>query len=269
MTLQLGLTAAQLQERKTGFGGSNANTLLSGDDAKIMQMWLEFTNQAEPEDLSRVLPVQMGTFTEPLNRHWYTLTTGNEVTEAGAMMRHPEHAFMRCTLDGLVPAEGAIFEAKHVNQFSKIDAVAQKYMPQLHHNMAVCGLSRAVLSVFVGTMTYDVMMVEADPFYTENLIAAEAHFWDCVQTMTPPGDIAAPVAPALPTQFRTVDMTGNNAWGASAHNWLRNQTAAKLFKAADADIKSLVEFDVSEAFGHGIKCTRAKNGALTIREMKQ
>lgn len=269
MTLQtFGLTAEQLLERKTGIGGSDANVIMSGDDARIMQRWLEFTNQVEPEDLSKVLPVQMGTWTEPLNRHWYTLTTGNDVTRVGEVVRSQLHPFMRCSLDGFVPAEGAIFEAKHVNAFAKPEEVAQKYMAQLHHNMSVCGVSRAVLSIFLGTLKHEVFIVEMDPFYTATMIDAEAYFWNCVQTMTPPGEIKIEAAPSPPALLRTVDMTGNNHWAAIACGWLDNRDAHKEFVAAEKLIKEAVEFDVGEASGHGICVKRSKAGALSIREMK-
>lgn len=265
--IQFGLTAEQILKRREGIGGSDANIIMGGDQAAILRLWEEKTGQREGEDLSRVLPVQMGTWTEPLNRHWYTLTTGNEVQVCEGIV-HPQHKFMRCLLDGFVPAEDAIFEAKHVNQFAKADQVAQKYMGQLHHNMACAGKTRAVLSIFIGTMTYEHFMVEADPFYTATLIEAEEAFWNAVQTMTPPGEMPAPLSPTLPTQFRTVDMTGRNEWASHADNWLRYLEASRNFTASEKALKGMIEQDVSEAFGHGIRITRAKNGALTIREAK-
>lgn len=267
--MQFGLTPEQVLERRNGIGGSDANILMSGDDAKIMNLFLVKRGETEPDDLSRVLPVQMGSFTEPLNRHWYTLTTGKEVTSAGALIQHREHPFMRCTLDGIVEAEDAVFEAKHVNQFSKPEAVAQKYMAQLHHSMACTGLSRAVLSIFIGTMTHEVFIVEEDPFYTATLIEAEERFWQCVQTGTPPGNMPAPIAPEPPALLRKVDMTGRNEWASLASDWVKHKTAAGHFETATKGLKSLVEFDVGEAIGHGVKVSRAKNGALTIREMNQ
>jgi predicted phage-related endonuclease len=265
--IQFGLTAEQILKRREGIGGSDANIIMGGDQAAILRLWEEKTGQREGEDLSRVLPVQMGTWTEPLNRHWYTLTTGNEVQVCEGIV-HPQHTFMRCLLDGFVPAEDAIFEAKHVNQFAKADQVAQKYMGQLHHNMACAGKTRAVLSIFIGTMTYEHFMVEADPFYTATLIEAEEAFWNAVQTMTPPGEMPAAISPETPKTLRTVDMRGSNEWGAAAADWLGNRTAAKKFSDAEKNLKALVEFDVGEAVGAGIVCKRAKNGSLTIREAK-
>ena len=269
MTLQhFGLTPAQLLERKKGIGGSDANIIMSGDDAKVLRLWEEKTGQREAEDLSGVLPVQMGLVTEALNRHWYTLATGNEVTESGKTVISASHPLMRCTLDGLVPSEGAIFEAKHVNAFAKAEEVAQKYMPQLHHNMHVCDTTRAVLSVFMGTMKHEFFVVETDPFFTATLIDAEAYFWGCVQSMTPPREIKVEAAPAVPVQFRKVSMEGNNVWADLAHDWKLARPHAVAFKTFDEEIKEMIEPDVCEASGHGICVKRSKAGALTVREIK-
>ena len=43
--------------------------------------------------------------------------------------------------------------------------------------------------------------------------------------------------------------------------------AAKVHALACASIKSLVEEDVTRAFGHGIEAKRSKSGAITIREL--
>ncbi len=99
-------------------------------------------------------------------------------------------------------------------------------------------------------------------------IEAEEAFWNAVQTMTPPGEMPAAIAPETPKTLRTVDMRGSNEWGAAAADWLGNRTAAKKISDADQNLKALVEFDVGKAVGAGIVCTRAKNGSLTIREAK-
>ena len=41
----------------------------------------EKRGEAEPQDLSRNLIVQLGRVTEDLNRHWYELNTGQVITD--------------------------------------------------------------------------------------------------------------------------------------------------------------------------------------------
>ena len=276
MTLQqFGLTPDQILRRRDGIGGSDANIIMSGDQAALIRLWEVKTGQAEPEDLSDALPVQMGNATEDFNRYWFTKQTGAAITRAGEHVISETHPFMRCNLDGVVMVppppltSAAYIDCKHVNQFSKIETVTQKYMPQVHHNGHVLGLSNAILSVFIGTMNYEWVPIELDPFFTANLIEAEAYFWDCVTTMTPPGEIKIEAAPSPPALLRTVDMTGRNEWASLADDWTRHKAAAGHFETATKGLKSLIEFDVGEAFGHGVRVSRAKNGALTVREQKQ
>lgn len=271
MRLTLGLSPASLIERRKGIGGSDAKILMEGDPAALLSLWEEKTGRKEGEDLSRVLPVQLGSFTEPFNLHWYELTTGRKVTNEGEVHIHGDRGFMRCTLDGLTTTESgqpAVFQAKHVNAFSKIEEVTQRYMPQVHHEMHVAGMGHAILSVIMGTMAYEVIEIPCDEFYLAQLIDRERAFWTSVETDTPPCVLEPIAAPVMPTKFRTVSMEGNNAWATHAADWLANGTAAKAFEKATKEIKALLEADVGTATGHGLQAKRAKNGAVTISAIK-
>lgn len=257
-----------MNNRRESLGASDANQIMSGDDERLFRLWLEKTGQAEPEDLSRNLPVQMGTWTEPLNRRWYTLTTGEEISRAGEHVKCTAPAFMTCTLDGFIASRPAVFEAKHVNPFGDVDDVVQRYMPQLHHQMHVCGVSEAILSVFVGTQRHETFRVELDQFYLAALIEREEAFWLAVQTKASPVVMPYVAPPIAPEKMRSVDMQGNNAWASLAADWIENKDGAAKFDKAAKGIKSLMEPDMGEASGHGVRCARAKNGNLSVRETK-
>jgi hypothetical protein len=178
---------------------------------------------------------------------------------------------MRCEIDGFTrtgAGEMAIFEAKHVNAFSKPDEIVQKYMPQLHHNAACAGVEWAILSVFIGTMKYEHYEVQIDPFYLEALIERERAFWDAVQSDFPPKKMPAVEPPVPQSEWRSVDMTGNNEWAANASDWLDNKAAADTFNKSAKALKALMEDDVGKATGHGIQISRAKNGSLRIGKEK-
>ena len=51
------------------------------DETGLLRLWREKRGEAEPEDLSANLIVQLGTVTEHLNRHWYERNTGQVVSE--------------------------------------------------------------------------------------------------------------------------------------------------------------------------------------------
>jgi hypothetical protein len=159
----------------------------------------------------------------------------------------------------------AIFEAKHVSAFQTEEAILERYYPQLQHCMRVCELQKAYLSVFFGTMKWKLFEVDADPIYQGQMIAAERNFWESVQNGTPP--VAVEIKATIEA-IRKVDMTGHNSWADAAGDWHMHYGPAKAFEAATKRIKELVEADVQEAYGHGIKASRSKSGSITIRKEK-
>jgi predicted phage-related endonuclease len=159
----------------------------------------------------------------------------------------------------------AVFEAKHVSAFAREDEIKARYFPQVQHCMAVTGAEKAYLSVFFGNAKWVMFEILAEPIYQAQLIEAERKFWDCVQTGEPP---VAVHIPAPVEAVRTVDMSSSNSWAANASLWLRNRGYAKVFTQAAADLKELIEADVVEAHGAGIRAKRSKSGSITISEDK-
>lgn len=260
----MALSAAEIAFRPRIIGGSDANTLMSGSSERVLALYMQKRGLAEPEDLSDVLPVQLGSYSEPFNILWFEKQTGRTVTHQGDRRLSLSIPYMACTLDGITDFGDTVFEAKHVSAFAKSDEIRTRYYPQLQHNMIVCGLSRSVLSVLYGNHKWECYEIAADKTYQNELIKIEANFWDCVQNGIPP--IAQQVS--VPVEAtKIVDMTGNNTWAFHAKGWLNNRLAAKSFDKDTKAIKELIEPDVSEAFGYGIKITRSKNGALTIKEL--
>lgn len=262
-----GLTEAQIAFRKNAIGGSDANIILGGDSERILNLWRLKRGEVEPDNLDDVLPVQMGNVTEDFNRYWFTRRTGIAIERAGEEMLSFEYPFMSGTFDGVtVESDPAYLDAKHVNAFAKEAETLAKYTPQLHHNMIVAGLNRAVLSVFYGTLTWKASWIDFDPIYAAALIDAETHFWDCVQSGEPPVAIAAIEAPVAAVKI--VSFTGNNLWASCAADWLENKANAKKFEDATKAIKELIEADVQEASGHGIIVKRSKSDSLLIKATK-
>ena len=72
---------------------------MGDDEAALLRLWREKRGEAEPEDLSGNLIVQLGSVTEELNRHWYERNTG-QVVSGGRRRRvfHPVKRWMAATL---------------------------------------------------------------------------------------------------------------------------------------------------------------------------
>lgn len=260
------LTAPML---RTGFiGGSDANIILGGNPERLDRLWREKRGEIPAEDLTRVLPVMMGTWTEDFNRQWYENLTNQQVNYTAVTMACSNYAWRRCNLDGFIEDRGAVWEAKHTGAFTKSEEVLDRYMPQLQHNMAVAKSELAVLSVIFGNHKFEIFEVASDWLYQLELLEAEEDFWDCVQTGRPPIPFTPP-PPPRPVGIREICLQGNNSWAAAANDWIQTKEAAKKHAGACSQIKNLVEPDVARAFGHGIEAKRSKSGAVTIRELSK
>lgn len=259
----LGLPKEAVEARVHGIGGSDANIIFSGDEAKLLRLWEEKTGRAQPEDLSGEIYVVMGLFTEPLNAAWFQKQTGLEITERGLARVCEVDDWRTATIDGLIPSDRAIWEAKHTNPFQRQAEVLAAYMPQLHHNMDTCNLGRAHLSAFMGNMTWVNWVVEYDPEYGAALHKAEWEFWMSVLADEPPVPYPAPKLPAA-LAVREVDMTGDNEWADSAAIWLETRAAAAKCEDAKDALKKRVPADAAVAFGHGVEYRRDRRGALRL-----
>jgi predicted phage-related endonuclease len=149
--------------------------------------WREKRGEAEPEDLSGNLIVQLGVATEQLNRHSYERNTGNGLKDIQRRVVHPMIKWMAATLDGMVEPGGVVFEAKFMLPWSfSEEGAAEKYIPQLQHNMWVTNATTAVLSIITGGGKWVEITVSADSLYQHLLLTAEKKFWRCVESGEPP-----------------------------------------------------------------------------------
>ena len=134
-------------------GGSDARIIMGTDEAALLRLWREKRGEAEPEDLSGNLIVQLGIVTEGLNRLWFERNTGQVITAVQRRVEHPVIRFLAATLDGMVEGTGAVFESKFMLPWSfSEEAAAQKYIAQLQHNMWVTNATTAVLSIITGRL---------------------------------------------------------------------------------------------------------------------
>jgi predicted phage-related endonuclease len=94
-------------DRRSFIGGSDARIIMGDDGVALLRLWREKRGEAEPEDLSGNLVVQLGTATEALNRLWYERNTGQVVTAVQRRVFHPVKRWMAATLDGMVEGSGS------------------------------------------------------------------------------------------------------------------------------------------------------------------
>ena len=253
------------ESRQSFIGGSDARIIMSDDEATLIRLWREKRGEADPEDLSSNLIVQLGLVTEPLNRHWYERNTGQTVQCVQHRLRHPVLRWMGATLDGIIAGNGTVFEAKFMLPWSfSEEAAAEKHMAQLQHNMWVANAREAVLSIITGGGKWVEIKLSADCLYQHLLLTAEKKFWRCVEIGERPRLFGIEPPRARIEAVRVVDMSTSNAWAEFSDVFRRTRGAYLEHEQAKTELKSLMPEDAKEAIGHGIRAKRSKSGAVSF-----
>ena len=232
----------------------------------LLRFWREKRGEVEPRDLSANLIVQLGVVTEDLNRRWYEANTGDRSspTSSGQFGTPPSGGWAR-------PSMAVCKARKRCSRpnsccpwsFSE-EAAAEKYMPQLQHNMWVVAARTAVLSVITGGGKWVEIKTHADPLYQHLIVTAERKFWRCVENGEPPTLFGVePPKPRIEA-VRIVDMSSSNAWAEFAAIFARTQPAYLEHEKAKTQLKTLVPEDAQQAIGHGVRAKRSKSGAITF-----
>src|SRR5216683_2885814 len=252
-------------DRRSFIGGSDARIIMGDDEGVLLRLWREKRGEVEPEDLSGNLIVQLGVATESLNRHWYERNTGQAITAVQRRVNHPVIKWMAATLDGMVEATGTVFEAKFMLPWSfSEEGAAEKYMPQLQHNMWVTNARAAVLSIITGGGKWVEIAIAADCLYQHLLLTAEKKFWRCVQSGDTPRLFGVePPRPRIEA-VRSVDMASSNAWAEFAALFRSTRSAFLDHERAKTELKGLMPEDAKEVIGHGVRAKRSKAGAVSF-----
>jgi predicted phage-related endonuclease len=237
---------------------------MGSDESALVRLWREKRGEAEPEDLSGNLLVQLGAATEELNRTWYERNTGHSICDVQKRVRHSTILWMVATLDGIVEQTGAVFEAKFMLPWSFSEETAvEKCMAQLQHNMWVTQSRLSVLSIITGGGKWVEMSIPVDPLYLSVLVSAEKKFWRCVQSGETPHLVnAEPPRPRVEA-VRIVDMSASNSWAEFAALFRSTRPAYLEHERAKSELKALLPEDAKEAIGHGVRAKRSKSGAVS------
>ena len=261
---------------RTGYlGASDANRLMRGHD-EIVKLWREKVGKQEPEDLSHVFRVQLGTYTEPFHRQWIYNETEHEPEEDyETTLGHDELTWMQAHADARCARSGLLWEFKHTNHRSTLDTMIDSYLPQLAHMCYLDGKNEIYLSFIKGNEDPEYHLITVPAPYIVNLVELESWFWDMVSSRPEPTDefatdelqskVDSHAGEVLIDKMRTVDMSTNNRWVQLSTDLHLTKSAHDLHKQSLIEIKKLIEPDVRIAHGNGIQFTRDKRGALRMR----
>ena len=108
------------ESRRAFIGGSDARIIMGPDEAALIRLWKEKRGEAEPEDLSGNLIVQLGVATEALNRAWWRAFQIDPVAfvVSGSRKRTPFPG-----RKSMPAASSAFFTSSRVARRNSIDAL--------------------------------------------------------------------------------------------------------------------------------------------------
>lgn len=259
------LTQEQIKLRAGKLTASRVGILMSGNEAKIYDLWREVCGDPEyvAPDLSRIWPVQLGSHTEVLNLDWYALKRGVEVTRRGEVVIHPKFDWAAATLDGWDDSECVPIETKHVGGREPLDRILARYCAQFHWQMIVTETKYLFASIIEAANEPLIERIEFDHDYAAELWQRAVKFMGHVETLTAPVPMPAVVSPVSADIL--YDMTGRNEWADSAVVWLDTYVASKKAIAAEKALKILVPSDAKVCRGHGVEVSRDRAMRLSLR----
>lgn len=189
---------AWLDWRRQGLGGSDAAVVVGLDPYRsLMELWLNKIGQLP--DAEETEPMRWGTLLEGPIAAEFMHRTGLFVGGAQRLATHPDHRWMRATLDGLVYESGGDVMDQWLGIYEAKTTAAMRFgmhwgeeppdwvICQVQHNMAVAEAEHAWVTCLVGGQRLVWYEVERDDALIRDLIDAERYFWDeHVRARVPP-----------------------------------------------------------------------------------
>lgn len=249
---------------RIGFlGGSDANRIMAGD---WHQLWLEKTGQAQPEDLSDNIAVQLGKATEDFNLQWFIKEHPESEIAAWQypMEMNWEGIPLKGTADAVIMHSQELIECKHTHERNNIEGILNRYMPQIQF-YAWIGIKDGVyLSVIFGNNRWESVYVRKDFEYIERMQVHLKEFWDCVVSNTAPASSPPNVSiDAIPVDGMVRrDANQDNMFVDLCHDYIRYSDTAKSFESVKSDLKAMVASNEREVYCDLLTIKRDKRGAL-------
>lgn len=177
-----------LEKRRHGIGGSDAAIIMGVSPfSSLMDLWLDKTGQFEANEDDASEAMYWGNVLEDVVAREFTERTGKRVRRRNAILQHPDYPYMFANVDRLVLGEKAGLEVKTTNAFYQDEGQCPPlYYSQVQHYMAVTGYKKWYVAVLAGGQRFYIYTVHRSEDYINELIAAEAEFWQMVQEERPP-----------------------------------------------------------------------------------
>lgn len=270
-----------LEIRKQGIGSSDAAAAVGLNPYKSqLELWLEKTGRdgnlpkSDPHDENS--PLYWGNILEPIVAAHYTKRTGLRVRRINAVLQHPDPSlpWMLANIDREVTGsnEVQILECKTAGiNGARLwkEGVPEYVQLQVMHQLAVTGKPAADVAVLLGGQHVEIHRINRNEQLIARLIELERHFWQYVESDTPPpADGSASADLALRCLYpeddgQSVDFSLERNLSATFADWLSvRQTIAEQEKL-EAQLKQTLQ----QAMGSATRAT-FETGSVSWKKAK-
>ena len=178
-------------DREHFIGGSDIGAILGLNPWKsAYTLWAEKTGLVQAEKLDDKLQIWLGHHLEQVVADRYELETGRKVHQSFMSYGIAEYPYLRGHVDRLVVGEKRGLECKTTSSYNKTDYAAgdipHMYYAQCQFYMLVTGYPVWDIATLRDNREFFIQEIKRDDEYIAQMLAAAAHFWQCVTSVTPP-----------------------------------------------------------------------------------
>ncbi len=250
-------------DRKGFIGGSDAVKIMN---AEWYELWQVKMGLEEPDDLSSILAVQLGSHTEDFNLKWFEENTEQTVDSKQMIFENTISGVpYKGVVDGMVGS--SIIEAKHTNERNNMEGLLKYYMPQIQLYMKLAESPSCFMSAIFGNSRWDYAKIRYDEKYTEGMLTIIKDFWGYVERKQEPVGIDEPnlSIDKIPVdEMVKRDASTDNMFMDNAVTYLNKQWEHKQFETAKENLKEMVGDNEREVYCDQLTVKRDKRGSLRI-----
>lgn len=189
------LTEEQRLKRTEGLGASDSPIIMGYSTFKTpYQLYLEKTGAISSDD--EITEQQYwGNALEPVIIKRFSEENNVEITFPDTVY-HPNYPYLFANLDGWIPAENAVVEAKCANSYQRkewdmaaSDGIPLIYLIQIAKQCLITNASRGYCAVLIGGMEYKQFIYERDTALEDLILQSDINFWECVTNRIEPEPI--------------------------------------------------------------------------------
>ena len=256
-----------MHDRMGFIGGSDCYRIMNGE---WHDLWLEKTGREQPDDLSDIFAVRLGTYTEEFHIRELERELGVTVKRQYQAQRDIEYVPCRATLDGVYGVDPLIgIECKHTNERQTMSKQLERYMPQLQFYMMVTGIERMVFSCIFGNREREHTIVDATKWYQHDMLVEIIKFWSYVKDDMEPDrgllDVVIPKMDAVPiNSMVAIDASTNNQFMADAEIFTITKDKAAAHEKAKKRLKEMMPSNCREMYCSDFAMRRAANGSIRM-----